>query len=96
MSDLDGKGKSLSGSFCAMKLDRLPKYAPEETNVMSMMDRMTVVELQLNEVQDLSMRNRENIVKKARNICEVGSRNSGTDKHSYSAVVSNSPVSRSE
>ena len=71
MSDLDAKGKVLSGRFCAMKLDRLPKYAPEETNVMSMMDRMRVVELQLNEEQDLSMRNRENIVKNARNIYEV-------------------------
>ena len=96
MSDLDAKGKVLSGRLCAMKLDRLPKYAPEETNVMSMMDRMRVVELQLNEVQDLSMRNRENIVKNARNICEVASRNSGADKRSYSAVgsVSNSPVSQ--
>ena len=55
---------------------------------------MRVVELQLNEVQDLSMRNRENIVKNARNICDVGSRNSGADKPSYSAVVSNSPVSQ--
>ena len=57
VSDLDAKGKVLSGRFCAMKLDRLPKYAPEETNVMAMMDRMRVVELQLNEVQDLSTRN---------------------------------------
>ena len=32
VSDLDAKGKVLSGRFCAMKLDRLPKYAPEETN----------------------------------------------------------------
>ena len=94
VSDLDAKGKVLSGRFCAMKLDRLPKYAPEETNVMSMMDRMRVVELQLNEVQDMSMRNRENIVKNARNIYEVANRNSGADKQSYSAVVSNSPVSR--
>ena len=94
VSDLDAKGKVFSGRFCAMKLDRLPKYAPEETNVMSMMDRMRVVELQLNEVQDLSMRNRENIVKNARNIYEVANRNSGADKQSYSAVVSNSPVSR--
>ena len=39
VSDLDAKGNSLSGSFCAMKLDRLSKYAPEDTNVMSMMDR---------------------------------------------------------
>ena len=85
VSDLDGKGKSL---------DRLPKYVPEETKVMSMMDRMTVVEQQLNEVQDLSMRNRENTVTNARNICDVGSRNSGADKPSYSAVVSNSPVSQ--
>ena len=94
VSDLDAKGKVLSGRFCAMKLDRLPKYAPEETNVMAMMDRMRVVELQLNEVQDLSTRNRECIVKNARHICEVGSRNSGADKPSYSAVVSNSPVSQ--
>ena len=94
VSDLDAKGKVLSGRFCAMKLDRLPKYAPEETNVMAMMDRMRVVELQLNEVQDLSTRNRECIVKNARHICEVGSRNSGADKRSYSAVVSNSPVSQ--
>ena len=94
VSDLDAKGKVLSGRFCAMKLDRLPKYAPEETNVMAMMDRMRVVELQLNEVQDLSTRNREYIVKNARHICEVGSRNSGADKPSYSAVVSNSPVSQ--
>ena len=96
VSDLDVKGKVLSGRFCAMKLDRLPKYkyAPEETNVMAMMDRMRVVELQLNEVQDLSTRNRECIVKNARHICEVGSRNSGADKPSYSAVVSNSPVSQ--
>ena len=94
VSDLDAKGKVLSGRFCAMKLDRLPKYAPEETNVMSMMDRMRVVELQLNEVQDLSMRNRENIVKNARNIYDVANRNSGADKQSYRAVVSNSPVSR--
>ena len=57
VSDLDGKGKSL---------DRLPKYVPEETNVMSIMDRMRVVELQLNEVQDLSLRNRENTVKNAK------------------------------
>ena len=94
VSDLDAKGKVLSGRFCAMKLDRLPKYAPEETNVMAMMDRMRVVELQLNEVQDLSTRNRDCIVKNARHICEVGSRNSGADKPSYSAVVSNSPVSQ--
>ena len=94
VSDLDAKGKVLSGRFCAMKLDRLPKYAPEETNVMAMMDRMRVVELQLNEVQDLSTRNRECIVNNARHICEVGSRNSGADKPSYSAVVSNSPVSQ--
>ena len=94
VSDLDAKGKVLSGRFCAMKLDRLPKYAPEETNVMAMMDRMRVVELQLIEVQDLSTRNRECIVKNARHICEVGSRNSGADKPSYSAVVSNSPVSQ--
>ena len=94
VSDLDAKGKVLSGRFCAMKLDRLPKYAPEETNVMAMMDRMRVVELQLNEVLDLSTRNRECIVKNARHICEVGSRNSGADKPSYSAVVSNSPVSQ--
>ena len=94
VSDLDAKGKVLGGRFCAMKLDRLPKYAPEETNVMAMMDRMRVVELQLNEVQDLSTRNRECIVKNARHICEVGSRNSGADKPSYSAVVSNSPVSQ--
>ena len=40
-----------------MKLDILPKYAPEETNVTSMMDRMRVVELQLNEVQDLFIGN---------------------------------------
>ena len=94
VSDLDAKGKVLSGRFCAMNLDRLPKYAPEETNLMAMMDRMRVVELQLNEVQDLSTRNRECIVKNARHICEVGSRNSGADKPSYSAVVSNSPVSQ--
>ena len=94
VSDLDAKGKVLSGRFCAIKLDRLPKYAPEETNVMAMMDRMRVVELQLNEVQDLSTRNRECIVKNARHICEVGSRNSCADKPSYSAVVSNSPVSQ--
>ena len=94
VSDLDAKGKVLSGRCCAMKLDRLPKYAPEETNVMAMMDRMRVVELQLNEVQDLSIRNRECIVNNARHICEVGSRNSGGDKPSYSAVVSNSPVSQ--
>ena len=57
-----------------------------------MMDRMRIVELQL---QDLSIRNRECIVKNARHICEVGSRNSGADKPSYSAaVVSNSPVSQ--
>ena len=94
VSDLDTKGKMLSGRFCAMKLDRLPKYPPEETNVMAMMDRMRVVELQLNEVQDLSMRNRECIKKNATHICEVGSRNSGADKSSYSAMVSNSPVSQ--
>ena len=94
VSDLDAKGKVLSGRFCAMKLDRLPKYAPEETNVIAMTDRMRVVELQLNEVHDLSIRNRECIVKNARHICEVGSRNSGADKPSYSAVVSNSPVSQ--
>ena len=94
VSDLDAKGKVLSGRFCAMKLGRLPKYAPEETNVMAMMDRMRVVELQLNEVQDLSTRNRECIVKNARHICEVASRNSGADKPSYSAVVSNCPVSQ--
>ena len=80
--------------FISMNLDRLPKYAPEETNVMTMMDRMRVVELQLNEVQALSMRNRECIVKHERHICEVGSRNSGADKPSYSAVDSNSPVSQ--
>ena len=94
VSDLDAKDKSLSGSFCVMKL--LPKYAPEENNVTSMMDRMRVVEQQLNEVRDLSMRNRENIVKNARNICQVGSRNNCADKPPYSAVVSNSPVSQSE
>ena len=94
VSDLDAKGKVLSGRFCAMQLERLPKYAPEETNVMAMMDRMRVVELQLNEVKDLFIRNRECIVKNARHICEVGSRNSGADKPSYSAVVSNSPVSQ--
>ena len=33
-------------------------------------------------------------MKNARHICEVGSRNSGADKPSYSAVVSNSPVSQ--
>ena len=72
-----------------MKLDRLPKYAPpEETNVMAMMDRMRVVELQMNEVQDLSIRNRECIVKNARHICEVGSRNSGADKPSFKLTVS--------
>ena len=82
VSDLDAKGKVLSGTFYAMKLDRLPKYAPEETNVIAMTDRMRVVELQLNEVHDLSIRNRECIVKNARHICEVGSRNSGADKPS--------------
>ena len=29
VSELDAKGKLLSGSLCATKLDRLPKYAPE-------------------------------------------------------------------
>ena len=94
VGDLDAKGKVLSGRFCAMKLGRLPKYAPEEMNVMTIMDRMRVVELQLNEVQDLSTRNRECIVKNARHICKVASRNSGADKPSYSAVVSNCPVSQ--
>ena len=91
---MDAKGKVLSGRFCAMKLDRLPKYAPEETNVMAMMNRMRVVQLQLNEVQDLYIRKRECIVKNVRHICEVVSRNRGADKPSYSAAVSNSPVSK--
>ena len=54
--DFDAKGQLLSGRFCATKLDRLPKYAPEETNVMATMDRLRVVELQLNKVQAQSMR----------------------------------------
>ena len=82
VSDLDAKGKVLSGRFCAMTLDRLPKYTPEETNVMAKMDRMSVVELKLNEVQALSMRNTECIVKNATHICEIGSRSSGADKPS--------------
>ena len=52
------------------------------------------MEQQLNEVQALSMRNRECIVKNETHICEVGRRSSVADKPSYSAVVSNSPVSK--
>ena len=32
VSDLDAKGKVLSGRFCAVKLDRLPKYARARRN----------------------------------------------------------------
>ena len=62
LGELDIKGNFPVDTFVARNLDRLPKFAPEETNVIAVMDRLRAIELQLNEVQDLSINNRDRIM----------------------------------
>ena len=63
LNELDINGKLPTDKFYAQQLDRMPRFAPEENNVMAVMDRLRAIELQLHEVQDLSLNNRDNITK---------------------------------
>ena len=62
LGELDIKGNFPVDTFVVKNLDRLPKFAPEKTNVIAVMGRLRAIELQLNEVQDLSISNRDRII----------------------------------
>ena len=72
VGELDGNGKLPCDRFLAVNLDRAPKFAPEEANVMAMMDCVHALELHMTEVQDLAMENRRNIANNAARILENG------------------------
>ena len=59
--ELELKGKITFDSFCAINLDRIPKYPPEETYVVAALDRMRALEIHMLEVRELAIENRDKI-----------------------------------
>ena len=96
VGELDSNCKLPCDRFFAVNLDRVPKFAPEEANVMAVMDRVRALELHMTEVQDLAMENRRNIANNAARITETGNKDITTmdpncikqnEKTPYSAIV---------
>ena len=59
--ELDIKGMMPNDRFYAIDLNRIPKYAPEETHVVATLDRIRALEMHISEVRELAIENRDNI-----------------------------------